>query len=817
MSRIDDLLTQMTLDEKISLLAGADLWCSVAIPRLGIPQVKVTDGPNGARGASGSMAPPSVATPVGVALGATWNPDLVREVGGVLADEVKMKGAHILLAPTVNIHRSPIAGRNFECYSEDPFLSGTMAAAYIQGIQQNGAGACIKHFVANDQEHERHSISAEVDERTLREIYLEPFRIAIRNANPWAVMSAYNRVNGVYACENYHTLLEILKGEWGFEGIVMSDWFGTYDAGVPGGGLDLEMPGPGRWMSAKYVKAALKKKSGPGSLTEQALDDKVRRLLLVLEKAGCFENPILTPEGGKNRASHRKIIRKAAGEAIVLLKNEGLLPLRKVESIAVIGPHAAVAQILGGGSSSVNPHYATSPYEGIKKHAKKVKVRTTPGCHIYKRLPPPTEGILLTPTGEPGLLFDIFNNSELAGDPVYTEVTNRTQYGWFSDSIPNANQNAFSVRLAGSFIPHESGLHTFELDTNGWADLYLDGKHIIHHASPETSYHKERTAVKLEAGKSVELKIEYFWQGEGHHRSLSFGHMPPQPADTIGEAVRLAKKSEAVVIIVGLNDQWESEGFDRVNMKLPGEQDVLIERVCKANPNTIVVLNAGSPLEMPWIDQVPAVIQLWYDSQEQGNALADVLFGDVNPSGKLPITFPVRLEENPTYINFPGEKGIVRYGEGIFVGYRYYDKKRIEPQFPFGHGLSYTSFEYKNLRINADQFHLGETLVVEVDVKNTGNVTGKEIVQLYVHDQEASIARPEKELKAFSKISIKPGQTKTVKFSLDREAFWFYDVVQKDWAIEKGLFEIQVGASSRDIRLRKVVEVVDQPIEDHTP
>src|SRR5512138_407752 len=327
MSRIDNLLKQMTMEEKISMLAGADLWHSVAIPRLGIPQFKVTDGPNGARGAWGSMGAPSVTTPVGMALGATWNPELVEKVGNVLADELKAKGAHILLAPTVNIHRTPIAGRNFECYSEDPYLSGMMASAYIKGIQDKGKGACIKHFVANDQEFERFSISSEVDERTLREIYLEPFRIAIRNSNPWSVMSSYNRVNGTYACENNHTLNEILKGEWGYEGIVMSDWFGTYDTEVPAGGLDLEMPGPARWMAEGHVKNALDN----GTLTEEILDDKVRRLLGVLDKAGLFDNPVLWAEHGKDEPQHRKIIREAAREAIVLLKNDGTLPLKKVK------------------------------------------------------------------------------------------------------------------------------------------------------------------------------------------------------------------------------------------------------------------------------------------------------------------------------------------------------------------------------------------------------------------------------------------------------------------------------------------------------
>src|SRR5215212_5068317 len=384
MSHIDELLEKMTLEEKISMLAGADLWHSVGVPRLGIPQFRVTDGPNGARGSQGNMGPASVATPVGIALGATWNPELVEKVGNVLGDELKAKGAHILLAPTVNIHRTPIAGRNFECYSEDPFLSGMLASAYINGIQSKNVGACIKHFVANDQEYERFSMSSEVDERTLREIYLEPFRIAIRNSNPWAVMSAYNRVNGVYASENDHTLNDILKGEWDYKGIVMSDWFGTYDKDIPSGGLDLEMPGEARWMSEEMVKRALE----DGELKEEALDGKVRRLLGMLDKAGLFDQPELKPERGEDKPQHRQIIRAAAREAIVLLKNNGTLPLKKVKSIAVIGPYANAAQILGGGSSSVTPHYAISPFEGIKSRAgDKIQVQTIPGCFIYKTLP----------------------------------------------------------------------------------------------------------------------------------------------------------------------------------------------------------------------------------------------------------------------------------------------------------------------------------------------------------------------------------------------------------------------------------------------
>ncbi|MCI0610596.1 MAG: glycoside hydrolase family 3 C-terminal domain-containing protein, partial [Anaerolineae bacterium] len=717
MSRIDELLSQMTLDEKISMLAGADLWHSIPVPRLGIPVFKVTDGPNGARGAWGDMGPESVATPVGIALGATWNPDLIEKVGNVLADEVKAKGAHILLAPTVNIHRTPIAGRNFECFAEDPYLSGMIASAYIKGIQDKGVGACIKHFVANDQEYERNSMSSEVDERTLREIYLEPFRIAIRNSNPWAVMSAYNRVNGVYACENKHTLLEVLKGEWNYDGIVMSDWFGTYDEAVPAGGLDLEMPGPARWMAKEFVQKAL----DSGALTMEALDDKVRRLLGVIEKAGLFENPELQPERAEDKPEHRVIIREAAQEAIVLLKNEkNLLPLQGVRSVAVIGPYARTAQILGGGSASVTPHYAVSPFDGIRAAGKNINVETALGCFIFKNLPAPAPEMLFTSDERSGLSLSLFDNTDLSGEPAHSEVTKRTQFGWFEDTVPKVNQHAFSLRMEGFIMPKESGVHTFALNAVGQARLFIDDKLVIDHWDESESGKQKTVELELTADKGYPIRVEYSWKGNPRWRSLTLGYLPPYTPDLMAEAVDLAKRSDVVVLIAGLNKEWESEGFDRVDMKLPGEQDELIERVAAANPNTIVVLNVGSAIEMPWIDKVPAVLQLWYDSQEEGNALADVLFGNVNPSGKLPTTIPVRLQDNPAYINYPGENGKVRYGEGLFVGYRYYDKKELAPQFPFGHGLSYTTFEYGDLRLSADQTAPEQGLDVSLDVTNTG-------------------------------------------------------------------------------------------------
>ncbi|MEO5887146.1 MAG: glycoside hydrolase family 3 C-terminal domain-containing protein, partial [Anaerolineales bacterium] len=516
------------------------------------------------------------------------------------------------------------------------------------------------------------------------------------------------------------------------------------------------------------------------------------------------ENPDLQPERADNKPEHRAIILEAAREAIVLLKNDNkLLPLQGVRSVAVIGPYARTAQILGGGSAGVTPHYAVSPFDGIRSGGKNVNVETAPGDLIYKNLPAIAPETLFTADERSGLSLSLFDNTDFSGEPAHSEVTTRTQFGWFENTVPKVNQEAFSLRMDGFIMPQESGTHTFGLNAIGQARLFIDDKLVIDHWTESESGKQKTVELELTANKGYTVRVEYSWKGNPRWRSLSLGHQPPHAADLITEAVDLAKRSDVVVLIAGLNREWESEGFDRVDMKLPGKQDELIERVAAANPNTIVVLNVGSAVEMPWIDKVPAVIQLWYDSQEEGNALADVLYGEVNPSGKLPTTIPVRLQDNPAYINYPGENGSVRYGEGIFVGYRYYDKKELTPQFPFGHGLSYTTFEYGNLRLNTDSTTPEKGLDVSLDVTNTGGRTGKEVVQLYVRDIKCSLARPEKELKAFAKIELAAGETKTVAFHLDQEAFWFFDSARNSWVTEPGEMEVLIGSSSSDIHLRE--------------
>ncbi|MCB8983957.1 MAG: glycoside hydrolase family 3 C-terminal domain-containing protein [Ardenticatenaceae bacterium] len=796
--RIDDILQAMTLAEKVSLLAGTDMWRTAPIPRLGIPALKVTDGPNGARGQDGNTGPKSACFPVGAALGATWNPALVEQVGAALAEETKAKGAHVLLAPTVNIHRTPIAGRNFECYAEDPFLSGTMASAYIRGLQSQGVAACIKHFVCNEQEFERFSMSSEVAERPLHEIYLEPFRIAMA-AQPWSLMSSYNRVNGVHASEN-DLLHDVLKEGWGYDGAVISDWYGTYSDNVPNGRLDLEMPGPARWMDPEKIIAAVE----AGEMAEAHIDDKVRRLLRLLARVGAFDQPELAPEQAIDRPAHRRVARRAAAEAIVLLKNEGdLLPLdpTRIQSIAVIGENARWAQIMGGGSSAVNPFYMVSPLAGIRRRAGTVQVNYALGTPIHWQ--PPTldmDWVTAVDGQSPGFTLTYYDNPELEGEPVHTQVVDKSAFSWFGTVDPYVDPAHFSARLQGRLTVPEDGEYELVVWQIGRARLWVDGQLLIDRWAEIAD---EKTAVTLShaAGKPVDLTVEYSTAPDSGWRTLRLGCQPPLPADPLQTAVDLAAQSDVAIIVAGLTNEWESEGFDRTDMALVGRQNELISRVAAANPHTVVVLNVGSPVEMPWLAEVPAILQQWYGGQEAGNALADVLFGDVTPSGKLPTTFPVRLEDNPAFINYPGENGRVHYGEGIFVGYRFYDKKRLEPLFPFGHGLSYTTFAYENLRLNGETFGSDDEILVSVDVTNTGPCAGQEVVQVYVSDVESRLVRPLQELKAFAKIHLEPGECQTVTLKLTGQSLAYYDPAASGWVVEPGEFVVRVGSSSRDVRL----------------
>ena len=703
---IPRLVGALTLEEKVSMLAGANFWATPPVARLGIPPLKVSDGPNGARGSGGLMGGgiTSACFPAGISLASTWNTVLVERIGGALAEEVRSKNARVLLAPTVNIHRTPLNGRNFECYSEDPYLTTRLAVAYVNGLQRAGVGATIKHFVCNDSEYQRNSISSDVDERTLREIYLPPFEAAVKEAGVWAVMSSYNRVNGTYASESRALLCDILKDEWGFDGVVMSDWGGTYStADALNHGLDLEMPGPPSKRGAKLLKAV-----ADGQVAVAALDNAVARILRLMARTGAHANDDTLPEQALNNPAHRALIRAAGAEGVVLLKNNGVLPLNadRLNTVAMVGPNAGKAQMMGGGSAFVNAHYTVTPVEGFAAHAgERVELAVEEGCANYKMLPLLSMNTLTRATdGGHGFDVEYFDSPELSGTPVRQEHSDLAEKLWMTDfAMPGQPGRVFSTRNSAVFTPQESGMHTFSLTSVGKSRLFVNERLVVDNwdnQSPGESYFgfgsaEVRAQLALTAGVPYTLQIDYARLPATPLPALRMGHVPPPNPAAMDRAVALASGADVAVVYIGTNGEWETEGYDRAGLALPGEQDLLVERVAAANPRTVVVVQTGGPVQMPWLDKVAAVVQGWFPGQECGNAITDVLFGVVNPSGKLPETFPMRVEDNPGFINYPGENGHVRYGEGIYVGYRYYEKKFLAPLFPFGFGMSYTSYELR--------------------------------------------------------------------------------------------------------------------------
>ncbi|MBU3200352.1 glycoside hydrolase family 3 C-terminal domain-containing protein [Clostridium estertheticum] len=664
---IKSIISQMTLEEKAGLCSGLDFWHTKSVLRLGIPSIMVTDGPHGLRKQSGesdhlglNCSVPATCFPSGATLASSWDRSLIEKVGIALGEECQAEDVSILLGPAANIKRSPLCGRNFEYFSEDPYLSSQMAASHIKGVQSQGVGTSLKHFAVNNQEHRRLSVNSIIDERTLREIYLSSFESAVKQSKPWTVMCAYNKINGEYCSENEYLLTSILKKEWGHKGFIMSDW-GAVNERVDGlkAGLELEMPSSNGLGDRKIVEAVRNK-----SLSEDVLDKAVERILGIIFKAvdNKKENYIFDKE------EHHKLARQVARECMVLLKNEeNILPLKKEGNIAIIGAFAKNPRYQGGGSSHINPTKLDNVLEKIKESA-------GTNCNISY-----SEGF------------------SLISDDIYENL--------------------------------------------------------------------------------------------------------------IDQAKSAASQSQVVVIFAGLPDRYESEGYDRTHMRIPENQINLIQEIAKVQKNIVVVLSNGSPIEMPWISNARGVLEGYIGGQAAGGAIADLLFGSFSPCGKLAETFPQKLSDNPSYLNFPGEGDVVEYKEGLFVGYRYYDKKELPTLFPFGHGLSYTSFEYSDISIDKKEMFDNETLNIKVKIKNTGKITGKEIVQLYIKDVESTVIRPEKELRAFEKIELNPGQEKIITFILGKRAFAYYNVEIKDWHVDSGAFELLVGASSNDIKIKEVINV----------
>jgi len=801
--RIDDLLAEMTLEEKVVLCTGVDLWHSGGVARLGVGPLKVSDGPSGVRGErfSGTR---STSFPCGTALGATWDTGLVSEVGMAMGDEARDKGVNVVLGPTVNIHRHPLAGRSFECYSEDPYLSARMAVAFITGVQSRGVGCSVKHFVANDQEHERMTISAEVSERALREIYLPPFEAAVREAGAWAVMSAYNRVDGTYCSEHSHLLSEVLKGEGGFDGFVISDWWGAHStAAAANGGLDLEMPGPSAWFGHKLVEAVR-----DGEVTGDVVDGMARRMLRAAERTGALDSVGPAEEVCDEDPAKCAVARRAAAEAVVLLRNEGgLLPLdpQSIRTIAVIGAHATFPAVMGGGSSMVTPHRVRAPLDSLRSAlGDSTAVTYEHGAtSAPSPLPVLANGYLAAP-----LRVEYRGGTGFDGPVAMSEESTRANFVWLPGWTDAVDLASYTVRVTGRVVPDETGPWHLSLTSVGKCRLLVDGALVVDNWDALVRGRsffgvgsEEATGeVEMTAGEARDVVVEYS-SGGLPVGGLTIGCFPPTPEDSRVRAAEAAAAADVAVVVVGTGQEWETEGRDRPHMDLPGEQGALVEAVAAASPRSVVVVNASAPLTLPWVERAGAVVWQWFPGQEGGDALVDILLGAVSPSGRLPTTLPVRIEDTPAFAHYPGESGAVRYEEGVLVGYRGHDASGVDPLFCFGHGLSYTEFEYANLVLEPTAPKVGDVVHVSFDVTNTGARSGAEVAQCYVHSAAASVVRPPQELKGFARVELAPGETRRVDLTLDERAPAFWDEGEHRWRVEPGELEVRVGASSRDIRL----------------
>ncbi len=810
-STVASLIAELEIDEKIALLSGSDVWRTAAVPRLGIGTVKVTDGPNGARGDSTTGAR-AVCLPASIGMAATFDTELVVETGRLLGRETARKGAGVLLAPTINMARHPLGGRNFESFGEDPQLTADMAVAYITGVQDEGVGACAKHFVANDVEDNRLTVSSEVDDRTLREIYLRPFEAAV-DAGVWTIMAAYPKLNGAHCTEHDWLLTSLLRDEWGFDGLVMSDWGATHHATKPiVAGMDLEMPGPPLALGAK-LRAAF----DHGEISEEAIDARVQRVLELARRAGRtipMADAIAggrvddeEPEQSVDLPAEQALARRLAADSMVLLRNESsTLPLDDVTTVALIGPNADPGVIQGGGSAQLPAHHITSPRAGLQEAFGDDAVSHAIGCLAHRYLPD-VEPASWVGSDRP-LNLEIFGSTDLSGDPVITRTVRSAtvMIAGGIDELPNPMQ--WSQRWTGQLRIEQSGTHQFGVMAVGPSRVLIDGVEVVDNwtaMTPGDAFFQKSSAevvgeIDLEAGAVVEVVVEWSRGDDELLAGVAFGHLPPVDEDALlDDAVAAAASADAAVVVVGLDAFWETESHDRPMFGLPGRQDELVRRVAEANPRTVVVLNAGGPVDLPWLDEVPATVMAWYPGQEFGSALADVLTGAAEPGGRLPVTFPAAIDQTPTVGLVPGDGQQLHYGEQSLVGYRWYDREDVEPRRPFGYGGSYASFEIGSPSIVA----LGSTggsVEVEVLVTNTSNRAGKCVVQAYVEPPPGDNRRPARLLGGFGVARLDAGVESVVKITVAARTFevWSDD----GWALPPGEYGIAVGTSSRELTHR---------------
>jgi beta-glucosidase len=803
--RVESLLAELTLPEKIELIGGQPRrGATFPNPRIGLPELKMSDGPMGVHW----WCERATAYPAQLCAAASWDESLWHELGVSLGRDARARGVHILLAPGVNLYRSALCGRNFEYMGEDPLLASRMATRWIRAVQSMGVSCTVKHFALNFQEYDRHNVSSDLDESTLHEVYLPAFRAAVTEAGSGAVMTAYNRVNGTHCSEHRGLITGVLKELWGFDGVVMSDWTSTYDAvRAANAGLDLEMP-MALWMNADRLLPAIER----GEVSVATIDDKVRRLLRLAVCFGWLDHEQLDRSIPLDDPRSAETALEVARSGIVLLKNDaGLLPLRPsaIQRLAVIGTHAHPAVWSGGGSAYTPPTHQVSVLEGfLALLGDDVEVVHAPGPD-----PNPARVAFLTCRYEcefgSGLVGEYFNNAELAGAPTEVRVDARLDQIWGTGApMKSLTAEHFSVRWSGWFVPELGGRHGFRVRPHqGAVRISIDGQTVLDTwAEPrirELGFEHE-----LRAGKRHRLVVEYKRVGTWGGLSLGWWALC-DPAREVSACVRAARDADAAVVCVGFDDATEGESFDRP-FAMPPELEELVIEVARAQPNTVVVLTAGGNVDMRrWLGLVKGLLFAFYPGQEGGRAIAEILLGRVNPSGKLPVTFEKRLEDRSSFHCYHDEDADlrVRLDDGVFFGYRHADARGIEPQFPFGFGLSYTSFAYENLSLSAPSMALDGSITVSFDIVNTGSVAGAEVAELYVHDVVASMPRPPKELKGFAKVKLAPGERKRIDIELDRRAFELYDAGRHEWRVEAGQFEILVGASCADLRLRGRVVV----------
>ncbi|WP_328365288.1 glycoside hydrolase family 3 C-terminal domain-containing protein [Streptomyces sp. NBC_00445] len=796
---VEAALGRLGLDAKARLLAGQDMWTLPGLPEIGLKSLVMSDGPIGVRGVRWTADDPSVALPSPTALAATWDPELARRAGVLLAQESRRKGVHVLLAPTVNLHRSPLGGRHFEAYSEDPYLTGLIGAGYVKGVQSGGVGTTVKHFVANDAETDRFTVNNLLSERALRELYLAPFETIVENAHPWGIMTAYNTVNGTTMTEHRYLVNEVLRGEWGFDGFNVSDWTAARSTvGAIEGGLDVAMPGPDTVYGAALAAAVR-----DGKVDEATVDTAVRNVLRLAARVGILEGaePVVTelPE----TVDGSELAREIARRAFVLVRNEGALPL-KPGRVALIGAAARDARVLGGGSATVFPSRIVSPLDGLTAALPEGTLTYAVGAA------PDTELSVFDPGFE---LCAICRDAD--GNVIGSDSAPGGQLKWMGPSaLPEGvtYEQLHTVEVTGTFTPRESGLHAFGIQGIGTFTLTIGGTTHFDDVQnpakddPFITFFGEptpRAQAELTAGEPVDVSLTYVVEPpEGlTMRAIIFAlaHQEPQrdPDELIAEAVAAARDADTAVVVVATTERVESEGFDRADLRLPGRQDDLVRAVAAANPNTVVVVNSGSPVELPWRDDVAAVLLSWFPGQEGGAALADVLTGAHEPGGRLPTTWG-SLTDAPVTQVVPSD-GELPYTEGVFIGYRAWEKEGRSPSYAFGHGLGYTDWTYESVEAT------GTT--VRVRVRNSGQRPGREVVQVYLAPSEPDAERPARWLAGFAGVEAAPGESAEVTVELPRRMFEIWDEMTMSWSLVKGSYEIQVGRSITDRRLTATINV----------